>query len=166
MSQPAPKKPFTDLAHVALAAADLEQTLAFYEKLGVREAFRLHHEDGSLMLVYLHVAGDRFIEVFPGGPTPDPDRPGSFRHLCLLTDDLLETVAELRTAGVPVDREPTRGLDGNLQAWTHDPDSNAVELMELAEDSPQRRVARGETPADENAVRQRFGGKDPGEDVW
>ena len=137
---------FTDLAHVALAAADVQQTLNFYELLGVREAFRLHHDDGSLMLVYLHVAGDHFIEVFPGGPAPEPDRPGSFRHLCLLTDDLLETVAELRTAGVPIDREPTPGLDGNLQAWIHDPDSNAIELMELDPNSPQRRVARGERP--------------------
>ena len=139
---------FTDLGHVAFAAADVGQTLAFYEKLGIREAFRLHHDDGSLMLVYLHVASDRFIEVFPGGPPPEPDRPGSFMHLCLLTDDLLETVAGLRTAGIPVDREPTPGLDGNLQAWIHDPDSNAVELMELTRDSPQRRVARDEKPGE------------------
>ena len=139
-------KLFTDLAHVAFAAADLEQTLAFYEKLGVREAFRLHHDDGSLMLVYLHIAGDHFIEVFPGGPPPEPARPGSFMHLCLLTDNLLETVAELRTAGVPIDREPTPGLDGNLQTWIHDPEGNAIELMELTHDSPQRRVARGEAP--------------------
>lgn len=146
MSDTTRKPFFTDLAHVALAAADVQQTLDFYELLGVREAFRLNHDDGSLMLVYLHIAGDHFIEVFPGGPTPEPDRPGSFRHICLLTDDLLETVAELRTAGVPIDREPTPGLDGNLQAWIHDPDSNAIELMELAQNSPQRRVARGEAP--------------------
>jgi lactoylglutathione lyase len=132
----------TDLGHPAFAAHDVERTLAFYAKLGIHEAFRLHHEDGSLMLVYLHVAGDRFIEVFPGGPVPEEDRTQSFMHICLLTDDLHGTVERLREEGVEMDREPTVGLDGNLQAWTHDPDGNAIELMQLEEDSPQRRAAR------------------------
>ena len=125
----------------------MQQTLDFYELLGIREAFRLNHDDGSLMLVYLHVAGDHFIEVFPGGPPLlNPTGRGVSSIICLLTDDLLATVADLRTAGVPIDREPTPGLDGNLQAWIHDPDSNAIELMELDQNSPQRRVARGERP--------------------
>lgn len=132
----------TDLGHPAFAVQDVERTLAFYAKLGLREAFRLHHEDGSLMLVYLHVAGDRFIEVFPGGPDPDPERTQSFMHLCLLTDDLRATVERLREAGVKMERGVERGLDGNLQAWVHDPDGNAIELMQLEEDSPQRRAAR------------------------
>lgn len=72
----------TDLGHTAFAAADLERTLQFYATLGIHESFRLHHEDGSRMLIYLHVAGDRFIEVFPNGPAPDPQRVSSFMHLC------------------------------------------------------------------------------------
>jgi lactoylglutathione lyase len=137
---------FTDLAHAAFAASDIDRTLAFYELLGIREAFRLHHDDGSLMLVYLHVAGDHFIEVFPGGPALDPDRKGSFMHLCLLTGDLRGAVETLRAAGVAIDREPSVGLDTNLQAWIHDPDGNAIELMQLSPESPQRRIARGEAP--------------------
>ncbi len=139
-----PTPHFTDLAHAAFAAADMDQTLAFYELLGIREAFRLHHDDGSLMLVYLHVAGDRFIEVFPGGPEPDLNRQQSFMHLCLLTEDLRGTVEELRNLGVAIDRPPSVGLDTNLQAWIHDPDGNAIELMQLSPESPQRRIARGE----------------------
>ena len=111
---------FTDLAHVAFSVKDVERTLAFYEKLGIREAFHLNHDDGSLMLVYLHVAGDRFIEIFPGGPGANPERKGSFMHLCLLTEDLRAAVETLRAAGVPIDREPTTGLDTNLQAWLKD----------------------------------------------
>ena len=64
----------TDIGHAAFAAHDLDRALEFYALLGIREAFRLNREDGSLMLIYLHVAGDRFIEVFPGGPPPDPKR--------------------------------------------------------------------------------------------
>jgi lactoylglutathione lyase len=132
----------TDLGHTALAAHDVKKTLEFYALLGVREAFRLHHDDGSLMLVYLHVAGDRFLEVFPWGPPPAPDRVQSFMHVCLLADDIHAVCKHLRTEGVALDREPVVGLDGNWQAWVKDPDGNAIELMQLSEDSPQRKAAR------------------------
>ena len=131
-----------DLGHPAFAARNVDETLRFYRVLGIEEAFRLHNDDGSLMLVYLHVSGDRFIEIFPGGPAPDPDRNQSFKHICLLTDDIGRAVERLRENGEPIDSEPLLGLDGNLQAWTHDPDGNQIELMQLAEDSPQRIAAR------------------------
>ena len=133
----------TDLGHTAFGVYDLEASLAFYRKLGLDEAFRLHHPDGSLMLVYLHVGGDRFLELFPNGPEPDPGRVQSFKHVCLLTEDLRGAVERLREQGVTIEQEPKEGLDGNLQAWIRDPDGNAIELMQLVESSPQRRVARG-----------------------
>lgn len=132
----------TDLGHVALAVNDLKASLAFYRTLGVEEAFRLNREDGSLMLVYLHVAGDRFIELFPGGPEPAAGRIQNFRHICLLTNDLGGTVERLRAQGVAIEHEPKEGLDTNLQAWIRDPDGNPVELMQIAETSPQRQAAR------------------------
>jgi len=132
----------TDLGHPAFAAHDIDETIGFYGMLGIEEAFRLHREDGSLMLVYLHVSGDRFIEVFPGGPPPDPDRTQSFMHICLLTDDVHAAVEHLRENGAPVDSEPIVALDGNWQAWTRDPDGNEIELMQLSEESPQWRTAR------------------------
>jgi lactoylglutathione lyase len=132
----------TDIGHLAFAAHDLERSLAFYARLGIHEAFRLNHPDGRLMLVYLHVAGDRFIEVFPGGPAPVDDRPGSFMHVCLVVDDLQALVAQLREAGVTIFRDVSLGLDHNWQAWVHDPDGNAIEFMQLSEASPQRQRAR------------------------
>lgn len=132
----------TDLGHPAFAAHDVDATLRFYRILGIEEAFRLHHDDGALMLVYLHVSGDRFVEVFPGGPPPDPDREQSFEHICLLTDDIHAAVERLRENDAPIDSEPLVGLDGNLQAWTRDPDANQIELMQLSGDSPQRLAAR------------------------
>jgi lactoylglutathione lyase len=131
----------TDLGHTAFATHDIDVALAFYAKLGLNESFRLNHADGSLMLVYLHIGGDRFLELFPRGPEPSPDRLHSFKHMCLLTDDLLATVEDLRAKGVAIEREPKQGLDHNLQAWIRDPDGNAIELMQISDESPQRRVA-------------------------
>jgi catechol 2,3-dioxygenase-like lactoylglutathione lyase family enzyme len=132
----------TDLGHPAFAAHTVERTLDSYALLGVRASFRLHHEDGSLMLVYPHVAGDRFIEVFPGVSLPDPNRRAGFMHLCLLTDDIDAIVGHLREYGAPIDQEPIVGLDRNWQAWTRDSDGNEIELMQLSEQSPQWRTAR------------------------
>ncbi len=132
----------TDLGHTAFAVNDLQRSLDFYALLGIHEAFRLHRDDGSLMLIYLHVAGDRFIEIFPNGPDPAARQPGSFMHLCLLTDDIHRMVEGLRTAGVAIQREVKQGLDHNFQAWIADPDGNPIELMQLVEDSPQRTIAK------------------------
>lgn len=139
----------TDLAHTALACADLDASIAFYGKLGLHEAFRLTRDDGSTMLVYLHVGGDRFIELFPGGPDATA-RAGkdvtSFRHLCLMTDDIVADVEQLRAAGVTIDREVSLGRDSNQQAWITDPDGNPIELMQISTISPQRAVADGREP--------------------
>lgn len=136
----------TDLGHAAFGCYDLDKSLAFYAQLGIHESFRLHRDDGSLMLIYLHVAGDRFIELFPHGPVPNPEVKTSYRHLCLVVDDLAAMVEDLKGQGIPMWRELKLGLDGNWQAWILDPDGNQIELMQLSEDGPQRRVARGEAP--------------------
>lgn len=142
---------FTDLAHTAFAVHDLDRALAFYAKLGLPESFRLFRDDGSLMLVYLHIGGDRFLELFPNGPEPAPDRVQSFRHICLKTDDLYAAVEHLQAAGITIDRGPSLGKDGNWQAWITDPDGNPIELMQISPDSPQGRMARGE-PIVENEI--------------
>lgn len=136
----------TDLAHPAFACHDIEASLAFYAELGINEAFRLLHDDGSLFLIYLHVAHDRFIELFPNGPAPDerPERQ-SFMHICLAVDDLEATVADLRAKGITIDIEPNEGLDFNMQAWITDPDGNKIELMQLSPRSPQMAIRDGGT---------------------
>ncbi len=132
----------TDLAHSAFRVHDLEKSLVFYELLGLKESFRLNHDDGSVMLVYLHIGADRFLELFPGGALSNPQN--SFRHICLASDNLISDVEMLREKGVKIEIEPKMGLDLNLQAWISDPDGNPIELMQLSEQSPQRQVARGE----------------------
>lgn len=139
----------TDLGHLAMACADLDASLAFYAKLGIPESFRLKRDDGSTILVYLHVGGDRFLELFPGGPSAEERASGAtstFRHICLVSDDIAADVARLREQGVTIDRDLSIGLDANTQAWINDPDGNAIELMQLHAISPQKAVAAGEEP--------------------
>lgn len=127
-----------DLGHPAFACHDLEASLDFYAKLGIHESFRLLREDGSLMLIYLHIADDRFIEVFPNGPSPEERaEKQSFMHICLAVDDIQTYVEEIRNQGIAIDVEPKMGLDFNVQAWIADPDGNKIELMQYSPESPQ-----------------------------
>ena len=134
----------TDVGHPAFACHDIEAALAFYEQLGITESFRLLHDDGALMRSYLHVGGDRFIEVFPNGPSPE-ERPAkqSFMHICLAVEGIEAFVEEIRARGVTIDVEPKMGLDFNTQAWITDPDGNKIELMEYSPQSPQVAIRDG-----------------------
>lgn len=112
--------------------------------LSIHEAIRLHNPDGSLMLVYLHIGGDRFIELFPVSDEASrselpADPPLGFSHICLQSDDLHGDVEALQAQGIKFDIEPTLGLDHNWQAWLRDPDGHRIELMQLSEESLQRK---------------------------
>ncbi len=147
----------TGLGHVALKVKDIEASLAFYQGvLGFPEMLRLHHDDGSLFLIYLRITDTAYLELFPNARTeraPGPDQNGA-HHFCL-TVDRLEPVLKMVTAKggqhfawadgtlTPAD-EPkiVDGLDGNRQAWLEDPDGNRIELMEMAEDCLQHQAIR------------------------
>jgi lactoylglutathione lyase len=143
----------TDIGHIALACHDIDASIAFYEQLGIRESFRLLKDDGGVRLVYLHVGGDRFIELFPGGPEPGAKPAGSFRHICLLTDDIHALVDDLKAKGIAFDREIQQGLDTNLQAWITDLDGNPIEFMQIAASSPQRATADGTAVEDSDILK-------------
>lgn len=130
---------FTSIGHVAIRARDLDSVVAFYtEKLGLAEMFRLNQDDGSLMLVYLRLTDDQYIEIFPKGVGETPARNAvGFTHLCVAVSDLEVTVAALEAAGVTIDVALKTGKDGNRQAWISDPEGNRIELMEMAADSLQ-----------------------------
>ena len=129
----------TGIGHTAIRARDLEAMLDFYTgTLGFQEMFRLNHDDGSLMLVYVRVTDDQFLEFFPDGSGETP--PGSnvgYNHVCLTVADIEATLRDLEARGVPLARGLQMGRDGNRQAWIADPEGNRIELMEIAPDSRQ-----------------------------
>ena len=131
---------FTGLAHIAIRSRDLEASVQFYsEKLGCPEMFRLHRDNGDLMLVYMRLTDDQYIEIFPNGEGDSAPLPQSvgMNHYCISVANLDTTVAELERRGVTMTRGITLGLDGNRQAWLADPDGVRIELMEMAPDSKQ-----------------------------
>jgi lactoylglutathione lyase len=124
--------------HIAIRARDIEATAKFYrEVLGMPEAFRMQDPSGTkLGSVHMFVAPSQYIEIFPNGT--DEFTPGEhtigYSHLCLEVDDLAKTLEEVRGRGAPIDTELKKGYSKCLQFWTHDPDGNRIEFMELPPD--------------------------------
>jgi catechol 2,3-dioxygenase-like lactoylglutathione lyase family enzyme len=131
----------TGIGHVAFRVTDLHRALDFYcAKLGLREAFRLEREgEPSPWIVYLQIAPDCFIELFPGASERDsqPNSSAGYNHFCLAVDDMDATLRRLADNGLPIPGEPQLGLDRNWQYWVTDPDGNRIELMQVMPDSPQ-----------------------------
>ena len=131
--------------HVALRVRDVAKSLAFYEGvLGLREAFRVNKEDGSLALMYLQFGPDQFVELFEGGdeghqPEPAP-RGSGFLHFCVTVEDLRATLQALREKGMEIG-EPRTGTSGATVYFIEDPDGNKIELAELNEQSQTRQAA-------------------------
>ncbi|MBA2391613.1 MAG: VOC family protein [Ktedonobacteraceae bacterium] len=129
----------TGLGHLAFRITNLERSLDFYcNKLGLREAFRLDREgEPSPWIVYLQVAPNQFIELFPGATGDVPSRQGTgYNHFCLVVDDMQATLHELAEHGLPISGQPQQGIDHNWQYWIDDPDGNAIELMQIVPESP------------------------------
>lgn len=134
----------TGIGHVAFRVTSLQRALDFYcNKLGFSEAFRLEKEgQPSPWIVYIQMAPGSFLELFPDaqdapGTIPVPDPQASYKHVCLLVDDLSATLRELAARGLEITGSPKQGLDHNLQYWIHDPDGNPIELMQIMPTSPQ-----------------------------
>ena len=120
------------LDHLVITVADVDATVAFYERIGMRlERF----DDDRIALqfgqqrIHLHLAG---AEIEPHARRPQPGA----ADLCFLVEGPLADVErELRQAGVaielgPVDRSGAVGPMRSL--YLRDPDGNLVELSEPA----------------------------------
>lgn len=111
----------TGIGHCAYFVTDMDRAMDYYCRgLGLTHAFELKDDHGRPWIQYLKVADGMFIELFYGSPQPAPQ--GSYSHLCL-----------------EVDAGPSLGKDGNWQCWSHDPDGNRIEFMQISPDSLQRR---------------------------
>ena len=133
------------LSHAAIRTRDILASVRYYtEVLGLREAFRMHREDGSLGTVYLSLAPGQYLELFSGGTregTEGQDVIG-ICHLCLMTKDVRRSYEIVKNAGGPLDTEVKRGHSKCLMFWTHDPDGTRIEIMEMPPESMQAQADR------------------------
>ena len=120
-----PFQTVSGLSHAAIRTRNIHESIRFYTQvLGLREAFHMHGEDGTLSTVYLFLAPGQYLELFSGGKQKEKAEPGTvgFCHLCLMTKDIRQSYESVKNAGGPLDSEIRTGLSKCLMFWTHDPD--------------------------------------------
>lgn len=125
------------IAHVGIAVRALDEILPFYRDiLGLPEV-ELADADGARIAGL--AAGESLIELLEARSAESPIRkyvgkrgPG-IHHICFAVDDLDDTLARCRAAGIRlIDETPRLGAEGKRIAFLH-PSATAGVLVELSE---------------------------------
>ena len=124
----------TKYLHTMIRVSSLEDTIAFFQVLGLREIRRRPDEKGRYTNVFLAAPGDEAAAVeltynwdpqsYPGGR--------NFGHLAYRVDDIYALCAKLMEAGVTINRPPR---DGHM-AFVRSPDGISIELLQKGDRLP------------------------------
>ena len=116
--------------HTMVRVRDLEQSIAFYELLGLTETRRYENEGGRFSLVFLAPPGqeDCPIELTYNCDGDDglPSDGRHFGHLAYSVGNIYEMCKHLQDNGVVINRPPR---DGRM-AFVRSPDNVSIELLQ------------------------------------
>jgi catechol 2,3-dioxygenase-like lactoylglutathione lyase family enzyme len=114
--------------HVGINVPDIAEAVTYYtQKMGYREAFRVHDDKGQPRLVYLHISKNSFLELGQA----NAQRPAGFTHYRLHVENAAEA-SRVQTAMVgETNTSDTKAILANIT----DPYMGRIELAELTPDS-------------------------------
>lgn len=117
--------------HTMIRVSDPEDTIRFFNLLGLRELRRKDSEAGRFTLIFLAAPGDEEAQV---ELTHNWDEAGyaggrNFGHLAYQVDDIYAVCQRLHDNGVVINRPPR---DGHM-AFVRTPDGISIELLQKGE---------------------------------
>jgi lactoylglutathione lyase len=120
--------PMTKYLHTMIRVSSLEDSIAFFEVLGLREIRRRPDEKGRYTNVFLAVPGDEAAAVeLTYNWDPEPYTGGrNFGHLAYAVDNIYDTCSAFIAHGVTINRPPR---DGRM-AFVRTPDGISIELLQ------------------------------------
>jgi lactoylglutathione lyase len=122
--------------HTMIRVSDPDETIRFFELLGLKEIRRMDSEQGRFTLIFLAAPGDEDaqVELTWNWDVPE-DGYGegrNFGHLAYEVDDVYATCQRLMDAGVTINRPPREGR----MAFVRSPDNISVELLQKGSNLP------------------------------
>ena len=113
------------IAHVAYRVGDLDRELAFLQKLGYEESFRLT-ANGKTSEVFVKINDRQFFELYP---QTDPSQPLGWMHVCYESADIAALVPALAARGLNP-RPVSKAGAGNLISSLRDPEDRTTEFTQ------------------------------------
>ena len=119
--------------HTMVRVLDLDESMAFYRLLGLKEIRRKESEGGRFTLVFMAPEGqeDCPIELTWNwdGDEGLPSDSRHFGHLAYRVGNIYEMCQRLMEAGITINRPPR---DGHM-AFVRSPDNISIELLQEGE---------------------------------
>ncbi len=119
--------------HTMVRVKDLDETIAFFKLLGLRETRRRDHEGGRFTLVFMAPEGQEEcpVELTYNWDGDDglPSDSRHFGHLAYEVEDIYAMCRHLMDNGVTINRPPR---DGRM-AFVRSPDNISVELLQMGD---------------------------------
>jgi lactoylglutathione lyase len=124
----------TKYLHTMIRVSSLEDSIAFFEVLGLREIRRRPDEKGRYTNVFLAAPGDEAAAVeLTYNWDPEPYTGGrNFGHLAYAVDNIYDTCNAFIARGVTINRPPR---DGRM-AFIRTPDGISIELLQAGSALP------------------------------
>ena len=122
--------------HTMIRVSDPDETIRFFEVLGLREIRRMDSEQGRFTLIFLAAPGDEDAQVELTWNWDVPEEGygegRNFGHLAYEVDDVYATCQRLMDAGVTINRPPREGR----MAFIRTPDNISIELLQKGGNLP------------------------------
>ncbi len=114
--------------HTMIRVSDPEETLRFFELLGLEEVRRMENEQGRYTLIFLAAPGDEAAQI---ELTHKWDERGygegrNFGHVAYRVQNIYDSCRRLMEGGVTINRPPR---DGRM-AFVRSPDNISIELLQ------------------------------------
>ncbi|MFW2831674.1 VOC family protein [Sphingomonas sp. ID0503] len=117
--------------HTMIRVSDPDETMRFFELLGLKEVRRFDSEAGRYTLIYMAAPGDEDaqVELTHNWDEKGYDGGRNFGHLAYRVDDIYAVCQRLMDAGVTINRPPRDGW----MAFVRTPDNISIELLQAGE---------------------------------
>ena len=122
--------------HTMIRVSDPEETIRFFNLIGLEEVRRMENEAGRYTLIFLAVPGEEGkaeVELTHNWDEKGYEGGRNFGHLAYRVDDIYATCQRLMDAGVTINRPPR---DGHM-AFVRTPDGISIELLQEGHLEPQ-----------------------------
>ncbi len=117
--------------HTMIRVSSIEDTIAFFSILGMKEIRRYSSEKGRFTNVFLAAPGDEAVPLeLTYNWDPEPYTGGrNFGHLAYAVDNIYDTCNAFIAHGVTINRPPREGR----MAFVRTPDGISIEVLQAGD---------------------------------